>query len=94
MNLLKFVEELVNTSWLETIEETAKGGKPRKAQRVEKFRYLMTRRPEGSNSVLAEYRTDLQGRETPPGEVDATFLKTRGFAAMSTSLRPTATALV
>jgi len=82
MNLVKFVEDFVNTSSLETIEETAKGGKPRKAVRVEKFRYLMTRLPQGNRSALTEYRTDLQGREIPPGELDATFLKTRGFAAI------------
>ncbi len=82
MNLLKFVEDFVNTTSLETIEETAKGGKPRKAERIEKFRYLMTRRPQGNNSVLTEYRTDLQGREIPPGRLDATFLKTAGFAAI------------
>lgn len=82
MNLRNFVEDFVNTTSLETIEETAKGGKPPKAERVEKFRYLMTRRPQGNSFVLTEYRTDLQGREIPSGKLDATFLKTSGFAAI------------
>ena len=81
-NLEKFVENFVNTTSLETIEETAKGGKPRKAERVEKFRYMMLRRPQASNFALTDYRTDLQGREIPPGKVDTNFMKTAGFAAI------------
>jgi hypothetical protein len=83
-NLEKFVENFVNTTSLETIEETAKGGKPRKAERVEKFRYMMLARPQANNFALTEYRTDLQGREIPPpGKLDRNFVKTGGFAAIS-----------
>ncbi|MGA2075052.1 MAG: hypothetical protein ABSH52_16300 [Terriglobia bacterium] len=81
-NLQEFVENLVSTTSLETIEETAKGGKPRKAQRVEKFRYLMLARPQANTSALTEYRTDLQGREIPSGKFATNFMKTAGFAAI------------
>ena len=81
-NLEEFVENLVSTTSLETIEETAKGGKPRKAERVEKLRYLMLARPQANTSVLTEYRTDLQGREISSGKLDANFMKTAGFAAI------------
>ena len=79
-NLEQFVEHFVSTTSLETIEETEKGGNPRKAQRVEKFRYLMLARPQGNNAALTEYRTDLQGREISPGKFDTKFMKTAGFA--------------
>ena len=79
-NLEKFVENFVNTTSLETIEETAKGGKPQKVERVEKFRYMMLARPQAKFGLI-EYRNDLQGREIPPpGKLDRNFVKTGGFA--------------
>jgi len=88
-NLEKFVENFVNTTALETIEENEKGGKPRKAERVEKFRYMMLAQPQANNFALIEYRTDLQGRELPPpGKLDRNFMKTRGFAAMPLFFEP------
>ena len=88
-NLEKFVENFVNTTSLETIEETEKGGKPRKAERVEKFRYMMLAQPQANNFALTEYRTDLQGREIPPpGKLGRNFMKTSGFAAMPLFFAP------
>lgn len=88
-NLEKFVENFVNTTSLETIEETTKGGKPRKAEQVEKFRYMMLARPQANKFALSEYRTDLQGREIPPpGKLDRRFMKTRGFAAIPLLFAP------
>ena len=87
-NLEKFVENFVNTTSVETIEETTKGGKPRKAERVEKFRYMMLARPQANNFALIEYRTDLQGREIPPGKLDTNFMKTAGFAAIPLFFAP------
>ena len=87
-NLQKFVENFVNTTSLEAIEETVKGGKPRKVERVEKFRYMMLARPQANNFGLIEYRTDLQGRAIPPEKVDTKFMKTAGFAAMPLFFAP------
>jgi hypothetical protein len=82
-NLQNFVENFINTAALETIEETEKGGFGRTPQRiVEKFRYLMLARPEGSAFSLVEYRTDLQGREEPPKKLNKNFIKTTGFVSM------------
>jgi len=87
-NLGKFAENFVSTASLETIEETAKGGKPRKAERVEKFHYLVLARPEAASFALSEYRTDLQGREIPPEQLDTPFQKTTGFAGIALLFGP------
>jgi hypothetical protein len=82
-NLQNFITNFVNTTSLETIEETRKekhGGS--EEQIVQQFRYLMLARREGSAFTLVEYRTDLQGREEHPQERSKKFIKTTGFAAM------------
>jgi VWFA-related protein len=88
-NLQKFVVDFVDTTALETVEET--GDLPRGGgygyeltteRTVQKFRYLMLARREGSAFTLGEHRTDLQGREEHPQKRAKTFIKTTGFAAM------------
>jgi hypothetical protein len=96
-NLQKFVVDFVDTTSLETIKETRKepgepvldsGGErtsstmPAGKSIVQKFRYLMLARREGSAFTLVEHRTDLQGGEEHPQKRAKDFIKTTGFAAM------------
>ncbi len=82
-NLQNFITNFVNTTSLETIEETRKekhGG--REEQIVQQFRYLMLAQQEGNAQSLIEYRTDLHGREEDSHNPMGNFLKTTGFASM------------
>jgi hypothetical protein len=97
-NLKKFVVDFVDTTCLETVEET--GNLPRgrvgpdgwgderayegtTGRTVQKFRYLMLARREGSAFTLVELRTDLRGREAPTQKLlSKQYVKTTGFAAM------------
>jgi VWFA-related protein len=81
-NLQKFVTDFVNTTALETIEETEQkrsAGTPE--SKMQKFRYQVLARREGSAFTLVEYRTDLQGGEEHPNKLSRTFIKMTGFAS-------------
>ncbi len=85
-NLQRFVTNFVNTTALETIEETRRGGGSLNGRYVEersvqKFRYLMLARREGNALTLIEYRTDLHGQEERPQKLTKNFIKMTGFAA-------------
>jgi hypothetical protein len=88
-NLQKFVTNFVNTTALETIEETRSGERAwgedgqMPERTVQKFRYLMQARKEGDALTLIEYRTDLHGREEHPQKLIKNFIKTTGFASMA-----------
>jgi hypothetical protein len=82
-NLQDFVTKFVDTTSLETIEETRKDKhQDTSEQIVQRFRYLMLAPQEGNAGTLIEYRTDLRGREGPSHNLIENFLKTTGFASM------------
>jgi len=82
-NLQKFVVTFVDTTALETVDETEKlpiGRGPERA--LQKYRYLMLARWEGGAFTLDEYRTDLKGQEENSRKLIKAFIKTTGFATM------------
>lgn len=89
-NLQKFVTNFVNTTALETIDETRRRKYglthaslvPTQESTVQKFRYLMLARQEGNALTLIEYRTDLHGREEHSHNLIENFITTTGFASM------------
>lgn len=87
-SLQRFVANFVNTTALETIDETALGPTGRRSARIEQFRYLILARPESGAFTLSEYRTDLKGHEETAGGLTPGFLKTTGFVSMSLFLGP------
>jgi hypothetical protein len=87
-NLQKFVANFANTTALETIDETAMAPTTRRAARIEQFRYLILARPESGAFTLAEYRTDLKGREESGEGLTPGFIKTTGFVSMALFLGP------
>jgi VWFA-related protein len=86
-NLQKFVMNFVDTSALETVDETetygTRAGWLLTAKTLtQKFRYLILAQREGGAFNLVEYRTGLRGREEHPQIQTMGFIKTTGFAAM------------
>jgi hypothetical protein len=82
-NVQTFLTNFVSTASLETIEETRKDKYWGTQERVvQQFHYLMLAQQEGNAENLAEYRTDLHGREERSDSLIENFLKTTGFASM------------
>jgi hypothetical protein len=98
-NLQNFTTNFVNIAALETVEETGNllrglagpdawgdercGSEGTTERAVQKFRYLMLARREGSAFTLVELRTDPRGREAPTQKLlSKQYVKTTGFAAM------------
>jgi hypothetical protein len=82
-NLQTFLADFVNTTSLETIEETQKNkfwGTQESV--VQQFHYLMLAEREGNTENLVEHRADPHGREERPDKLIEDFLKTTGFASM------------
>jgi hypothetical protein len=88
-NLQSFVTNFVNTTALETIEQTRRGRHGETSEHiVQQFRYLMLMQPAGGAETLSEYRTDLRGREAQARNGAQNFLTTAGFAALCLFFAP------
>ena len=86
-NLQKFVKTFVDTSAMETVDETETYGTRAgwlltAKTSTQKFRYLILAQREGGAFTLVEYRTDLRGQEERRQKPSRDFIKTAGFAAM------------
>jgi hypothetical protein len=82
-SLRTFLANFVNTTSLETVEETQKDTSTGTlSSSVERFHYLMLVQQEGNTESLIEYRTDLRGREVGSQKPLQTSMKTAGFASM------------
>jgi hypothetical protein len=82
-NVKALLANFVNTTALETIEETRKRTYPASDDgMVQRFHYLMLLKDEGPTANLVEYRTDLHGREERAGTSVPGYVKTIGFASM------------
>ena len=86
-NLQKFVVNFVDTTALETVDETETsssrdGWKLTADTFTQRFRYLILAQREGGAFTLVEYRTSLRGREENLQEKNKGFFTTTGFAAM------------
>jgi hypothetical protein len=84
-NVKALLANFVNTTSLETIEETrVRNYPPMQDSVVQRFHYLMLLQHDKDGVVdnLVEYRTDLHGHEESPAAMIQGFLKTTGFASM------------
>jgi hypothetical protein len=88
-NLQKFVVNFVDVTAQEIIDEAGPVPNPDGQLRApmtkritEKYRYLILARREGGAFTLAEYRTDLHGREEDAQKAKNHFVETTGFALM------------
>lgn len=91
-NLQKFVVNFIDTTAVETIDETETPPywgrfEPYVQERStkhlrEKFSYLILRHEERGAFTLVEYRTNLHGRKERYWKQSRDFIKTTGFAAM------------
>ena len=82
-NVEAFRKNFVNTTSLETVEETRTkpDGSPEKHSQRQEFRYLMLAARPGDDN-LTEYRTDFAGHEQAPRDPKPGFVKTLGFASL------------
>ena len=82
-NVKALLANFMNTTALETIEETRTRNYPAaEDSALQRFRYLMLVKQEDSESHLLEYRTDLHGRQERSDALAQGFVKTVGFASM------------
>jgi hypothetical protein len=87
-SLGRFVSNFTNITALETIDESAMEATARRTSQIEQFRYLILAQPESGAFTLAEYRTDLKGREESGESLTPGFIKTTGFVSMALFLGP------
>lgn len=82
-NVKALLANFMNTTALETIEETRTRNYPADQDSVvQRFRYLMLLKQGDSANHLVEYRTDLHGHEERTDPLAQGFVKTVGFASM------------
>lgn len=89
-NVQALLANFVNTTALETIQETRMRNYPAtEDDMVQRFHYLMVLQAQDLTATLVEYRTDLHGREDHSDMTAEGFVKTVGFASMPLYLGPT-----